>query len=109
MFAAGGIFYVYFVYGMHWMLNIVTSDVGYPAAVLIRGVRGIAGPGRLTKALRITGALNGKAATERSGLWIEEGGIKVATRAVRRLPRIGVAYAGAWAKKPYRFLWECDA
>jgi DNA-3-methyladenine glycosylase len=53
MFGPPGIFYVYFVYGMHWMLNVVTGPVGYPAAVLIGGVKVIIGPGRLRKALRI--------------------------------------------------------
>jgi DNA-3-methyladenine glycosylase len=60
MFGPPGTFYVYFVYGMHWMLNIVAGPVGYPAAMLIRGVEGIVGPGRLTKAIGITGRLNAK-------------------------------------------------
>jgi DNA-3-methyladenine glycosylase len=98
-----GIFYVYFVYGMHWMLNVVTGPVGYPAAVLIRGVEGIVGPGRLTKALRINGNLNGKAASKDTGVWFSErsGPMK---NTITPSSRIGVSYAGPiWSVKPYRF------
>jgi DNA-3-methyladenine glycosylase len=59
MFGAAGTLYVYFVYGLHWMLNVVTGPIDYPAAILIRSVEGIVGPARLTKALGITGQLNG--------------------------------------------------
>src|SRR5262245_41928768 len=72
MFGAPGTFYVYFVYGMHWMLNVVTGPVGYPAAVLIRGIEGIVGPGRVTKALRINGNLNGRLASKEAGVWFSE-------------------------------------
>ena len=47
MFGEPGTLYLYFVYGMHWMLNVVTGPVGYPAAVLIRAVQDINGPARL--------------------------------------------------------------
>jgi DNA-3-methyladenine glycosylase len=104
MFGPAGYWYVYLCYGMHRMLNIVTGPHGYPAAVLIRGVEGITGPGRLTKQLCITEALNACLADTDTGLWIEyaETGGMVRQR-VRRGPRIGVEYAGAWAKKLYRF------
>ena len=114
MFGEAGKWYVYFTYGMHWMLNIVTSPVGYPAAILIRGgvlscggltsAKGeIRWPARLTKALRIDGKLNDMKAARRSGLWIEQGDI-VSNKKIKRTARIGVPYAREWAKKPYRFL-----
>lgn len=104
MFGPAGYWYVYFTYGMHWMLNIVTGKKGYPAAVLIRGTHGISGPARLTKFLRIRKEMNNKKASQVSGLWIEDRGVKIPASKIRRGPRVGVAYAGRiWAKKPYRF------
>ena len=105
MFGAHGYFYVYFTYGIHWMLNIVTGPKDYPAAVLIRGVAGIAGPARLTKALGITGALNGKRVGKSSGLWIEPRKIPVPKSAIEQTARIGIDYAGPmWTKKKWRFV-----
>lgn len=109
MFGPGGRFYVYFVYGMHWMLNVVTGAAGYPAAVLIRGVDGLEGPARLTRALHITGALNGAPACEATGLWFADRGEPLPRGAILRTPRIGVDYAGpAWAAKKYRFALKQD-
>jgi DNA-3-methyladenine glycosylase len=104
MFGPAGIWYVYFIYGIHWMLNVVTDDVDYPAAVLIRGADAWDGPARLTKALAIDKGLNGQPSARSSGLWIEDRGVKVTRGTVQRTPRIGVDYAGPWADKPYRFL-----
>lgn len=105
MFEAGGVWYVYLCYGMHEMLNLVTGPRGYPAAVLIRGVEGIAGPGRVTKALKIDRRLNAATATPASGLWIEDRGVRVTSGDVKASPRIGVRYAGRfWAEKPWRFV-----
>ncbi|MEK9148353.1 MAG: DNA-3-methyladenine glycosylase, partial [Patescibacteria group bacterium] len=62
MFGKPGVWYVYFTYGMHWMLNIVTERKGFPAAILIRGVGGIPGPGRVTKFFKIDRRFNGQPA-----------------------------------------------
>lgn len=108
MFGHAGRWYVYFTYGMHWMLNIVTGPEDYPAAILIRGVQSasrlINGPARLTKALKIDKYLNGKPADKKSGLWIEDRGISLKQRSIKSMPRVGVNYAGRiWANKKYRF------
>lgn len=104
MYGAGGVWYVYLCYGVHEMLNLVVGPRNRPAAVLIRGIEGATGPGRLTKLLGIGRELNGAAARPVSGLWIEDRGIRVSRRQIRMTPRIGVDYAGpVWAKKPWRF------
>lgn len=107
MYRPGGVWYVYLCYGVHEMLNLVTGPEDYPAAVLIRGVEGISGPGRLTKRLAVNRQLNGAVAVPVSGLWIEDDGFKVPRDAMRTGPRIGVDYAGPeWAGKPWRFWVE---
>lgn len=104
MWGKAGHAYVYFTYGMHWMLNLVTREEGYPAAVLIRGAGVYVGPARLTKGLKIDKALNGKKLSKVNGLWIEDRGVRIRRSDVKTTPRIGVAYAGEWAKKPWRFV-----
>jgi len=105
MFGPAGRFYVYFVYGIHWMLNIVTGKKGFPAAILIRSTAEISGPARLTKILRIGKSFNGKPALSKSGLWFENRGEIIHRGEIKKTPRIGVAYAGpVWSKKPYRFV-----
>ncbi|MBI2450541.1 MAG: DNA-3-methyladenine glycosylase [Candidatus Nealsonbacteria bacterium] len=104
MFEEGGRWYVYFTYGMHWMLNIVTGFKEYPAAVLIRGTDKVSGPARLTKYLKIDKRLNGLLADKKSGLWVEDRGCKIKSSEILKTPRIGVDYAGSvWAKKLWRF------
>ena len=105
MFGTAGNWYIYFVYGVHHMLNIVTDEKEYPAAVLIRSVLGIVGPGRVTKHLGIDRSLNTKPADKESGLWIENKGVVIPKARIQKTPRVGVAYAGkVWSKKPYRFI-----
>lgn len=106
MYGKAGHWYVYLIYGMYEMLNIVTGKDEYPSAVLIRGVDSIDGPGRLTRELGITRALNAKPASKGNGLWIEDRGIFIPTNSIIATPRIGVAYAGEWATKPWRFVMK---
>ncbi len=106
MFEEAGTIYVYFAYGMHWMLNIVTEEKGFPAAVLIRGTEYVSGPARLTKKLKVDKKLNGLKLGRKSGLRIESD-LKIENSKLKIImtPRIGVSYAGKiWSKKPYRFL-----
>lgn len=107
MFGPARHWYVYFTYGMHWMLNSVTGPKDYPAAILIRGVEGINGPARLTKFFNIDKRFNGKPVLPETGLWVEDRGIHLPPKDVKKTSRIGVTYAGrVWTKKPYRFFFE---
>jgi len=109
MFGKPGNFYVYLVYGMYFMLNVVTREKDYPAAVLIRGVKlqnaNLNGPGKITNFFKIDKNLNSKVAGTSSGLWFEDRGVEVSQGKVKKLPRVGVAYAGpVWSVKKRRFL-----
>jgi DNA-3-methyladenine glycosylase len=105
MFGPAGCWYVYLVYGMHLMLNIVTGPEGYPAAILIRGAGEFTGPGKLTKALHIDKSLNQKLAEPGNGLWIASRMRDISPSEIIQTPRIGVDYAGPhWATVPYRFV-----
>jgi len=106
MFGPAGFWYVYLVYGLHHCLNIVTERDGYPAAILVRGITGASGPGRVCRYFGIDRGLNAKAASRASGLWIEDRGVVVSPRRIRRGPRIGVDYAGEWKDKKWRFYVE---
>ena len=107
MFQAGGIAYVYLIYGMHHCLNLVTGTEGHPSAVLVRAAawpedaKAASGPGKLARAFGIDRALNG-ASLLGPDLWLEEGS-PVPDRAVGRSRRIGVDYAGAWASRRLRY------
>jgi DNA-3-methyladenine glycosylase len=111
MFRAGGIAYVYLVYGMHHCMNVVTGKDGYPSAVLLRGVelegedQPARGPGRLTKVFRIDRSLDGEPLRNSSGLWIEPGE-PVGDDKVGITPRVGIDYAGEWVDAPRRFIVE---
>lgn len=107
MFGPAGIAYVYLIYGMYHCLNVVTEREEFPAAVLIRAVEIdgelIDGPGRLCRALDIDRSLNRFDLTLGARLWFEDRATKVPRSRIGVFPRIGVDYAGVWAKKPWRF------
>ncbi|MBI1957212.1 MAG: DNA-3-methyladenine glycosylase, partial [Candidatus Niyogibacteria bacterium] len=107
MYEKAGTAYVYLIYGMHWCLNIVTERENFPAAVLIRGIeidgKRISGPGRVCKALGIDKKFNGADLVGNRALWLEESSVRHRVSNIQRGPRVGVDYADAWAKKPWRF------
>ncbi len=108
MFGEAGYWYLYLVYGTHWMLNITTGPKNYPAAILIRGAYTqagtiINGPGKLTKYLNLGKPYNTLPTTQKTNLWIEDCGIRVSPKNIIKKKRIGVDYAKGWKDKPYNF------
>jgi DNA-3-methyladenine glycosylase len=121
MFGPPGLAYVYFTYGMHWMLNVVAGEEGFPAAVLIRAAEPVegadlmrrlrgdrpdrelaAGPARLCQAFGIDGSFYG-ADLVRGELLFFEGGASAREEDVGTSPRVGIDYA---AKKDIRAPWR---
>ena len=120
MFGPAGYAYIYFVYGFHYMLNIVTERLDFPAAVLIRAVEPVtgielmkqrrdteqtrnlaSGPGKLCEAFAIDRSLNGSDICGRI-LYVRDDGEPMPEVVTRS--RVGVDYAGKWKRKPWRFL-----
>ena len=107
MFGPAGVAYVYLIYGMYHCLNVVTEREEFPSAVLIRAIeldgKLIDGPGRLCRAMQIDRGLNRVDLTTGECLWFEDRGEAVGRGQVGAYSRIGVDYAGTWAKKLWRF------
>ena len=90
LYAEAGTIYVYLCYGIHWLLNIVTGEENKPAAVLIRACCEAAGPGKLTKALGITGEFNRQHICRQEELYIEDDGFRCEITTDKR---VGIGYA----------------
>ncbi len=115
MYHAGGIFYVYLIYGMYWMLNIVTGKVNQPQAVLIRGIQEISfntwkifkdygGPGKVGKVLGVGKEFYGMPVCNNSFFEILDFDFPKTHNKIKVSPRIGIEYAGeVWKNKPWRF------
>jgi DNA-3-methyladenine glycosylase len=120
MYGPPGHAYVYFTYGMHWMLNAVTEHEDFPGAVLIRAMEVVEGaniistrrqgsdthgPAKLTQALGIDEALNGADLCDpASGLWIEAGALVTGSDIIST-PRVGLyTVPEPWKSVPWRFL-----
>lgn len=101
LFRRGGLVYVYLIYGMHILLNVVTGEENKPQAVLIRACEGYSGPGKLTRALSIDRSFYGEDICRSERLWVEDAppvGLITA-------PRVGIDYAPPeWRDKPWRYI-----
>lgn len=126
MWGPGGHAYVYFCYGVHWMLNLVTGPEGEGAAVLIRGCEVVAGsdvvrerrggrrdphlvsgPGKVGQALAVHGGLTGHPLYELGGLELRQG---TAAERILATPRIGIGFANPKDQAaPLRFLNVTEA
>ena len=109
MYGPRGHAYVYFIYGVWYCLNVVTGAAGVPHAVLLRALEPLGdlsartwGPGLLCRALGIDRRLNG-ADLRGQALWLERPPAHAPRVRIARAPRIGVDYAGEWARRPWRF------
>jgi DNA-3-methyladenine glycosylase len=101
MYHEGGRLYIYLIYGMYWMLNIVTGEKNCPQAVLIRALEDYPGPGKLTKSLGIDKSFYGEDLVFSERIWFEDTG-KIYL--VKNGPRIGIDYAGEyWKSRPWRY------
>lgn len=99
MYMDAGTVYIYLCYGMHWMLNIVTGSENEPEAVLIRACIEKNGPGKLTKAMGITGDLN-RSSILGDTLWIEDDSFRCDIKTDKR---VGIGYA---AREDQDRLWR---
>jgi DNA-3-methyladenine glycosylase len=107
MYGKAGHAYIYLVYGMHYMFNIVTEKKDFPAAILIRALKIddklINGPGKLSQFMKIDKNLNNEDLVTSKKLWLENHSTPFRVKSIKKTPRIGVDYAGVWRRKPWRF------
>lgn len=104
MYEQGGVVYMFLIYGMYWMLNIVTGAGDFPEATLVRGAGLYNGPGKLTRALHLDKSFYGENLVTSERLWIEDSPMLASYHTT---PRIGIGYAAAkWRDIPWRFVLD---
>ena len=104
LYEEGGISYVYLCYGIHALMNVISGEQGQPEGVLLRGVEGFNGPGKLTKHLRIDTSYNNLSLVDSDVMWIEDDGF--VPEEIHTSPRIGIDYATPeYINKPWRFYY----
>ena len=102
LYSKGGNVYVYLCYGIHCLMNIISGEENHPEGVLIRGVEGFNGPGKLTKYMGIDRTFNGLSAVDSDVIWVADDGFEVDK--IYTSPRIGIDYATEeYRNKPWRF------
>ena len=101
MFGEGGTVYVYLIYGQYWLLNLVTGIEGDASAVLIRGIEGFPGPGRVGRELQLDKSFYGENLITSQRIWVEDA---EPVSEIRTAKRIGVEYSGdEWEGKLWRY------
>ena len=96
---------------MYWQFNISTCDEGKPECVLIRALEPAQkklrvvpdGPGKLCQHLKLDKSFYGEDLTKSKRIWLIDNNIKIKKSEIVTTTRIGIDYAGEWAKKPWRF------
>lgn len=101
LYSKGGKIYVYLIYGMYWLLNIVTGDKDNPQGVMVRAAEGIYGPGRVGRKLELDKSFRGESIENNDRLWIEDSDEKPEYITA---PRVGIDYAQEWKDIQWRFI-----
>ncbi len=129
MYGSPGYTYIYFIYGIHWLLNIVTEQVGFPGAVLIRSLQitegqdlvagrrknqppnsWTNGPAKICQALDLDGKQNGLDLCGADAIVYLEEGRKVTPGLIQSFPRVGLkAVPDPWKSIAWRFVvnYQC--